>query len=184
MMWLRPLVQHVVVCNPKHNHLLKQGSKNDRIDARKLADLLRLNALKPVYHGEHGTRVQNRLKALYNGQAIRNRGRELYHLSLLESWLKKQENAGRRMRAELLFRQMDELKALKRTDTAKQRSRSAWMASHSKDDFSLDNPFIEQIVVRGRYHNDLCSKRSAAESSAPNGAIACFSSNPLLQLEC
>ena len=130
---VEPLVKHVVVCNPKHNHLLKQGSKNDRIDARKLADLLRLNALKPVYHGEHGTRtlkelvrcyecvvkdlsrVQNRLKALYNSQAIPNRGGELYHQSKRESWIQKQENVGRKMRAELLFRQMDELKVLKRT---------------------------------------------------------------------
>jgi len=129
---VKPLVKELVVCNPKHNHLLKQGSKNDRIDARKLADLLRLNALKPVYHGEHGTRtlkelvrgyecmvkdlsrVQNRLKALYNRQAIPNRRGELYHLSKREGWLQKQENAGRRMRAELLFRQMDELKVLKR----------------------------------------------------------------------
>jgi len=129
---VEPLVKQLVVCNPKHNHLLKQGSKNDRIDARKLADLLRLNALKPVYHGEHGTRtlkelvrcyecmvkdlsrVQNRLKALYNSQAIPNRRGELYHLSQRESWIQKQENAGRRVRAELLFRQMDELKVLKR----------------------------------------------------------------------
>jgi transposase len=129
---VKPLVKRQVVCNPKHNHLIKKGNKNDRIDAGKLAELLRLNALKPVYHGEHGTRtlkelvrcyecvvkdlsrVQNRLKALYNSQAIRNRGRELYHLSKRESWIQKQENAGRRMRAELLFRQMDELKVLKR----------------------------------------------------------------------
>jgi transposase len=130
---VKPLVKQVVVCNPKHNHLLKQGNKNDRIDAHKLAELLRLNALKPVYHGEHGTRtlkelvrcyeclvkdrsrVQKRLKALYNSQAIPNRRGELYHLSKRESWIQKQENVGRRMRAELLFRQMDELKVLKRT---------------------------------------------------------------------
>lgn len=130
---VKTLVKHLVVCNPKHNHLLKQGSKNDRIDARKLAELLRLNALKPVYHGEHGTRtlkelvhcyecivkdlsrVRNRLKALYNGQAIPNHRGELYRLSQRESWIEKQENAGRKIRAELLFRQMDELKALKRT---------------------------------------------------------------------
>jgi transposase len=129
---VKPLVKQVVVCNPKHNHLLKKGNKNDRIDAGKLAELLRLKALKPVYHGEHGTRtlkelvrcyeclvkdrsrVQNRLKALYNSQAIPNRRGELYHLSKRESWIQKQENAGRRMRAELLFRQMDELKVLKR----------------------------------------------------------------------
>jgi transposase len=129
---VEPLVRQLVVCNPKHNHLLKKGSKNDRIDARKLAELLRLNALKAVYHGEHGTgtlkelvrsyeclvkdltRVQNRLKALYNSQAIPNRRGELYRLSKRESWIKKQENAGRKVRATLLFRQMDELKALKR----------------------------------------------------------------------
>ena len=33
---------------------MKDGSKSDRIDARKLAELLRGNQLHPVYHGEHG----------------------------------------------------------------------------------------------------------------------------------
>ena len=70
------------MCNPRKNALLKDGNKSDRIDARKLAELLRLNHLKPVYHGESGvrklrelarsyltivqdlTRVMNRLKAV------------------------------------------------------------------------------------------------------------------------
>jgi hypothetical protein len=30
-----------VVCNPRKNALLKDGNKSDRIDARKLAELLR-----------------------------------------------------------------------------------------------------------------------------------------------
>ena len=38
---LSPRVEKVVVCDPRHNPLLKSGNKNDRIDARKLADLLR-----------------------------------------------------------------------------------------------------------------------------------------------
>jgi hypothetical protein len=72
-----------MVCNPRKNALLKDGNKSDRIDARKLAELLRLDNLKPVYHGETGvrmlrelarsyltlvkdlTRVMNRLEALY-----------------------------------------------------------------------------------------------------------------------
>src|SRR5450755_3139420 len=80
---LKPHVTHLVVCNPRKNALLKTGSKSDRIDARKLAELLRGNHLKPVYHGETGVRmlrelarsyltlmedqirVMNRLKALY-----------------------------------------------------------------------------------------------------------------------
>jgi len=63
--------------------LLKDGNKSDRIDARKLAELLRTSQLKAVYHEEQGvrtlkelgrsyltitkdvTRVMNRIKALY-----------------------------------------------------------------------------------------------------------------------
>jgi hypothetical protein len=40
---------------------LKHGNKSDRIDARKLADLLRLNDLEPVYHGETGVRMLREL---------------------------------------------------------------------------------------------------------------------------
>jgi hypothetical protein len=65
--------------------LLKERSKSDRIDARKLAELLYMSKLSSVHHGEHGLRmlkelsrsyltitkelgrVMNRLKALYRG---------------------------------------------------------------------------------------------------------------------
>ena len=49
---LNPHVDKLVVCNPRKNALLKDGNKSDRIDACKLAELLRGNQLKPVYHGE------------------------------------------------------------------------------------------------------------------------------------
>ena len=39
---LKPHVAKLVVCNPRKNALLKHGNKSDKIDARKLADLLRL----------------------------------------------------------------------------------------------------------------------------------------------
>ena len=39
---LKPHVEELVVCNPRRNALLKDGSKSDRVDARKLAELLRL----------------------------------------------------------------------------------------------------------------------------------------------
>ena len=85
---LKPHVSRLVVCDPRKAALLKEGNKSDRIDARKLAELLRTNQLKPVYHGEHGirtlkelgrsyltitkdvTRVMNRIKALYRSWAI------------------------------------------------------------------------------------------------------------------
>jgi len=54
---LKPHVTELVVCNPRKNALLKQGSKSDRIDARKLAELLRNRALSAVYHGENGLRL-------------------------------------------------------------------------------------------------------------------------------
>src|SRR5258708_6924219 len=53
---LKPHVARLVVCNPRRNALLKVGNKSDRIDARKLSELLRGNQLHPVYHGEHGLR--------------------------------------------------------------------------------------------------------------------------------
>ena len=37
---LRPHVTEVVVCDPRKNALLKVGNKSDRMDARKLAELL------------------------------------------------------------------------------------------------------------------------------------------------
>ena len=39
---LNPHVDNLVVCNPRKNALLKDGNKSDKIDARKLAELLRL----------------------------------------------------------------------------------------------------------------------------------------------
>ena len=46
---LKPHVTELVVCNPRKNALLKEGSKSDRIDAKKLAELLRNGALSAVY---------------------------------------------------------------------------------------------------------------------------------------
>jgi len=45
---LRPYVNEVLVCDPRKNALLKVGNKSDRIDARKLAELLYMNSLMPV----------------------------------------------------------------------------------------------------------------------------------------
>src|SRR5258708_16602308 len=58
---LQPHVTRVVVCDPRKNALLKVGNKNDRIDARKLSELLYLNKLSSVYHGEPGIRTLKEL---------------------------------------------------------------------------------------------------------------------------
>src|SRR5204863_7440049 len=93
---LKPHVTRLVVCDPRKNALLKDGSKSDRIDARKLAELLYMNKIKSVYHGEHGlrtlkelvrsyltitkdvTRVMNGLKAVYRSWGIPCVGNEVY----------------------------------------------------------------------------------------------------------
>src|SRR3981081_4725414 len=129
---LQPQMQHIVVCNPRRNALLKEGSKSDKVDAGKLADLLRTGMLRPVYHGENGlrtlgelgrsyqtinkdlTRVMNRLKALYRGWGIPCAGTQVYAPRYREQWLNKIPQAGVRRRAELLYQQLDGLQTLRR----------------------------------------------------------------------
>ena len=53
---LKPHVTEVLVCNTRKN-TSGNGSKSDRIDARKLAEKLYMNNIKSVYHGEHGLRT-------------------------------------------------------------------------------------------------------------------------------
>src|ERR1700716_662213 len=62
---LQPHVTRVLVCDPRKNALLKVGNKNDRIDARTLSELLYLNKLSPVYHGEPGNRTLKELARSY-----------------------------------------------------------------------------------------------------------------------
>jgi transposase len=127
---LKPRVSEVVVCNPRKNALLKDGSKSDRIDARNLAELLRGNHLKPVYHGEQGlrtskelarsylniskdvTRVMNRLKALYRSWAIACAGTKVYARRHRSEWLGRISEAGVRRRAEHCYQQLDVLRLL------------------------------------------------------------------------
>jgi len=128
---LRPHVTKVVVCDPRKNALLKTGNKSDRIDARKLAELLYLNKLKPVYHGEHGVRalqelsrsyltisgdlarVMTRLKALYRSWAIPCAGKQVYAPRYRSEWLGKITEAGVRRRAEFYYQQLDALRSLR-----------------------------------------------------------------------
>src|SRR5436853_6988427 len=113
---LKPHVTNLVVCDPRRNALLKDGNKSDRIDARKLAELLRTNQVKPVYHGEHGvrtlkelgrsyltitkdvTRVMNRIKALYRSWAIPCAGATVYAPRHRAEWLAKIAEPGVRVR--------------------------------------------------------------------------------------
>lgn len=129
---LKPHVSRIVVCDPRKNALLKDGSKSDRIDARKLAELLRGNQLRPVYHRDHGlrtlkelgrsyliltqdvTRVMSRIKALYRSWAIPCRGTTVYAARHRSEWLAKIPEPGVRLRAERFYQQLDLLRPLHR----------------------------------------------------------------------
>jgi len=128
---LNPQVDKLGVCNPRKNALLKDGNKSDRMDARKLAELLRGHQLKPVYPGENGvrmlrelsrsyltivkdlSRVMNRLKAVYRSWAIPCAGRDVYYRRQRAQWLDKIREAGVRRRAERLYEQLDMLQHLR-----------------------------------------------------------------------
>jgi transposase len=128
---LKPHVSKLIVCDPRKNALLKVGSKSDRIDACKLAELLRGGHLSSVYHGGAGvrtlkelarnyltltqdaTRVMNRIKALYRSQAIPCSGRSVYGARDRSAWLEKLTEHGLRCRAESLHQQLDLLGPLR-----------------------------------------------------------------------
>lgn len=126
---IRPHVASVLVCDPRK--IVNQGNKNDKIDAKRLAELLRLNALTPVYHGERstqavkelvrsynaivqdGTRIKNRLKAIFRGRAIDCSGGAVYDPDERKSWLQKLGNDALRARANRLLEQLDSLEPLR-----------------------------------------------------------------------
>jgi len=133
--WLYDLLQRkvtrVLVCDPRKNKLLKSGNKGDLIDARKLAELLRNDALSPVYHGELSslelqrrtrsytmltedtTRIMARIKAVYRGQAIHYHGKSVYRPNRRESYLAQLPTEGLRQRAALLYQELDAVHPLR-----------------------------------------------------------------------
>ena len=123
---LRPHVLELVVCDPRKN-VSKKENKSDRIDARKLARMLRNGDLSPVYHGHDETKVlkelvrgyehvvmdsvraKNRLKAIYRSQGEMTSGGSVYRLEEREEWLSKLSSPGLRARAEWLYSQIESL---------------------------------------------------------------------------
>ncbi len=125
---IHPHVSKLLVCDPRKNKL--DGSKTDKIDAMRLAELLRLNALTAVYHGQDSTRplrelarsyvslqqdstrVMNRVKAIFRGRGIPCRGTEIYESRNRKEWLEKLNDKGAQLRAKRLFEQLESLQPL------------------------------------------------------------------------
>jgi transposase len=134
--WLHEVVcryvDRAVVCDPRRNKLLEDGSKADKIDAYKLAELLRGGLLRSVYHGHESTRklkefvrayetissdmtrVMSRIKAAFRSRGIRTPGRGVYQKSQHSQWLEQLPEAGLRQRVSWLYEQLDQLRPLRR----------------------------------------------------------------------
>ena len=128
---LKPHVTKLVVCDPRKNASMREGNQNDKIDARRLAELLPLNHLHPVYHGEHGlrslkelvrsyltitkdlVRVVTRVKAIYRSWAIPCSGKQVYAPRHRAEWLGKITEPGVRRRAEFYYQQLDALRTVR-----------------------------------------------------------------------
>src|SRR3984893_18561543 len=145
---LKPHVTKLVVCDPRKNASMREGSQSDKIDARRLAELLRLNHLSPVYHGEHGlrslkelvrsyltitkdlVRVMTRVKAIYRSWGIACTGKQVYAPRHRVEWLGKISEPGVRRRAEFYYQQLDALRALRqevrRDLLAESKEHQAW----------------------------------------------------------
>jgi len=116
---LKPHVTKLVVCDPRKNS--RQGNKNDRIDARELADRLYMNKLSSVYHGGGGVRtlkelarsyltiskdlarVMTRVKAIYRSWGIPCAGKQFYAPRHRAEWLAKITEVGVLRRAEFYY---------------------------------------------------------------------------------
>lgn len=131
--WLYGLLQgqvaRVVVCDARK--ITHQGNKNDRIDARELADLLRCNRISAVFHQDTGlrtlrelartyvvltqeqTRTMNRIKALYRSWAVPCAGQSCYGAKQRSDWLKKLPYAAVRERAKIYYQQLKSVQELR-----------------------------------------------------------------------
>ena len=129
---VRAWVAEVIVCDPRRNKLLSEGSKADKVDARRLAELLRVGMVRGVYHGIEGSRnlkqlakgyqtlvsdmqrTMTRIKAIYRGRGIGTGGRGVYQPKQRNKWLEQLTEPGIRQRAAWLYEQLDQLGPLRR----------------------------------------------------------------------
>ena len=126
---LEPVADRVVVCDRRGKR--KAGNKGDQVDADEVSRLLREGSLRAVYHGNADsaalreltrtyqtivldtTRVMQRLKALFRARGIKTPDTKVYRPAHREQWLAKLPAGGARVRAEMLYAQLDLLQDLR-----------------------------------------------------------------------
>src|SRR5207245_5472741 len=115
---LRPISERVIVCDPRK--IATKGNKDDQRDAERICELLRLNALQPVYHDhadqklkelvrcyealvDDSLRVMLRIRAIYRSRAISVKARSVYDPANRAEWLEQIADVGGRFPADQLY---------------------------------------------------------------------------------
>ena len=178
---LKPHVTKLVVCDPRKNASMREGNQSDKIDARRLAELLRLNHLSPVYHGEHGlrslkelvrsyltitkdlVRVMTRVKAIYRSWAIPCTGKQVYAPRHRAQWLGKISEPGVRRRAEFYYQQLDAL----RTACVRKCGGSCWQRPRNTRPGNSSARFLRSVRSGQPYCWAFCRPHTV---SAPRGS--------------
>ena len=170
--WLHDLIQPhaeaVIVCNTRDRK--ETEKKSDQIDADRLSELLRLGALKSVYHDagdtlvlkelvrsyanlvDDATRTMYRIKSLFRSRGIRARGIKVFGRRERKQWLSRLESPGARFRAQQLWIQLDTLQQLRaraKTQMVNEaRRRSGWRILRSIPFFGpIRTAYLLAIVV-------------------------------------
>jgi len=75
---LHPYVDQLTVCDPRRNHLIAaDGDTDDKIDAGKLAALLRGGFLRPVHHSQDDRRIDLKQWISLYHRCVQNRSRQI-----------------------------------------------------------------------------------------------------------
>ena len=119
----------MVVCDARRNK--ERGNKADRIDAGKLAKLLRMRELVSVYQGtakgrelkelvrgynylvKDTVRTKSRLKAAFRSRGIKCRGQKVYGVEEQQQWLAKVDVEALRIRVSSSYEQLQCLSRLR-----------------------------------------------------------------------
>ncbi len=129
---LKDEVDELIVCQPPKS----QGAKNDWLDAAEIADLLRINRLKPVFHSDDVLmdlrvlisgyddllqeiiRSKNRYKALYRESGIPTKGEDLYedHEMLLQLDTEQRQLVGSSLYEQIQLLELHKQKYVKQLD--------------------------------------------------------------------
>ena len=126
---LADLADEVVSCDPTHNALIARAEdSNDERDARRLAQLARLDAVRSVYVPPEPyrtlrsllkydctlqgsiTEVKNRIRAMYRRLGVRVRRQTPWYPGGRSKWLAQITQPGYHWQVESLYRRMDVLR--------------------------------------------------------------------------